>query len=152
MSGNMERVPPQNLEAEQSVLGSMLIDKDAIITATEFLTASDFYREGHQKLYEAMVALSERGEPVDLVTLMEELRQKNQLEAIGGMSYLTTLANMVPTAANVGYYARIAREKAVLRTLINAATRIVSRCFEAKEDVDEIMDEAEQAIDRKSVV
>ncbi|MDW7652418.1 MAG: replicative DNA helicase [Bacillota bacterium] len=146
MNGSMERVPPQSLEAEQSVLGSMLIDKDAIISATELLRATDFYRDGHQKIFEAMVLLSERGEPVDLVTLVEELRQKNQLEAIGGMSYLTTLANMVPTAANVGYYARIAREKAVLRTLINAATRIVSRCFEAKDEVDQIMDEAEQAI------
>ena len=146
MSGNIERVPPQNLEAEQSVLGSMLIDKDAIIASSEFLRASDFYRDGHQKIFQAMIDLSERGEPVDLVTLAEELRQHNQLENIGGMPYLTTLASIVPTAANVGYYAKIAQEKAVLRSLINSATRIVSRCFEAKDDVEEIMDEAEQAI------
>ena len=146
MSGNIERVPPQNLEAEQSVLGSMLIDKDAIIASSEYLKAKDFYRDGHQKIYQAMINLTERGEPVDLVTLAEELSQQNQLENIGGMAYLTTLANIVPTAANVGYYAKIAQEKAVLRSLINSATRIVSRCFEAKDDVDEIMDEAEQAI------
>ncbi|MCW3488950.1 replicative DNA helicase [Dethiobacter alkaliphilus] len=146
MSGNMERVPPQNLEAEQSVLGSMLIDKDAIVASSEYLRATDFYRDGHQKIYQAMLDLSERGEPVDLVTLAEELSQQNQLDNIGGMPYLTTLANIVPTAANVGYYARIVQEKAVLRSLINSATRIVSRAFEAKDDVEEIMDEAEQAI------
>jgi replicative DNA helicase len=146
LSGNLERIPPQNLEAEQSVLGSMLLDRDAISAAIEYLRAVDFYREGHQKIFQAMVALSERGEPVDLVTLVEELRGHNQLEAIGGMAYLTTLANVVPTSANVSYYARIVQEKAVLRSLINSATRIVTRCFEAKEDVEEILDDAEQSI------
>ena len=146
MSANIERVPPQNTEAEQSVLGSMLIDRDAIITATELLRTTDFYREGHQKIFQAMVSLTERSEPVDLVTLVEELRQQNQLESMGGVAYLTTLANIVPTAANVGYYARIVREKSVLRSLINTATRIVTRGFEAKDNVDEILDEAEQAI------
>lgn len=146
MSGNMERIPPQNLEAEQSVLGAMLLDRDAIITATEYLNAGDFYRDGHQKIFKAMVALSERGEPVDLVTLVEELRGESQLEAIGGIGYLTSLANTVPTSANVGYYARIVREKAVLRSLINTATRIVARSFEAKEDVEEILDDAERSI------
>jgi replicative DNA helicase len=134
------------MEAEQSVLGSMLLERDAIISATEYLRAVDFYRDGHQKIFEAMVVLTERGEPVDLVTLVEELRVKNQLDAIGGMSYLTTLANAVPTSANVSYYARIVQEKALLRSLINGATRIVTRCFEAKDDVDEIMDEAEKTI------
>lgn len=146
MSGFMERVPPQNLEAEQSVLGAMLIDRDAIITAAEILRPEDFYRDGHQKIYRAMVKLTERGEPVDLITLAEELGQKSQMEAIGGLPYLTTLANVVPTAANSGYYARIVQEKAILRAMIHAATRIVSRCFEAADDVDEIMDEAERTI------
>lgn len=146
MSQSLERIPPQNMEAEQSVLGAMLLDKDAIITAIELLRSSDFYREGHRKIFQAMVALSERGEPVDLITLLEELRGHNQLEAIGGMGYLTTLANTVPTSANAGYYARIVQEKAVLRSLISTATRIVTRCFEAKEDVDEILDEAERAV------
>lgn len=146
MTGSLERIPPQNIEAEQSVLGSMLIDKDAIITAAEYLRATDFYRDGHQKIFSAMTALSERGEPVDLVTLVEKLGRHNQLESIGGMSYLTTLANIVPTAANVAYYARIVRDKAVLRSMINAATRIVTRSFEAVDNVDEILDEAEKAI------
>ncbi|MBS4030406.1 MAG: replicative DNA helicase [Clostridiales bacterium] len=146
MTGSLERIPPQNIEAEQSVLGSMLINKDAIIAAAEYLRAADFYRDGHQKIFSAMTALSERAEPVDLVTLVEELGRHNQLESIGGMSYLTTLANIVPTAANVAYYARIVRDKAVLRSMINAATRIVTRSFEAADNVDEILDEAEKAI------
>src|SRR5690554_2590240 len=146
MSGINERIPPQNLEAEQSVLGSMLIDKDAIVTAAERLKETDFYRESHRKIFTAMVDLAERNEPVDLITLAEELTQKGQLEALGGFPYLTTLANVVPTAANVGYYVRIVQEKAVLRTMINAATRIVSRCFESKEPVEDIVDEAEKTI------
>lgn len=146
MSAAMERVPPQNLEAEQSVLGSMLIDREAIVIASELVRPTDFYREGHQKIFEAMLALSERGEPVDLITLSEELEQQNLLETVGGISYLTTLANIVPTAANVSYYARIVQEKAVLRSMINTATQIVSRCFEAKDDVEEILDDAEKAI------
>ncbi|MGI6658722.1 MAG: replicative DNA helicase [Dethiobacteraceae bacterium] len=142
----MERVPPQNIEAEQSVLGSMLIDRDAIITAAEMLKPSDFYRDGHQKIFTAMLALAERNEPVDLITLAEELEQQKQLEAIGGLPYLTTLANLVPTAANIGYYAKIVQEKAVLRAMIHAATGIVSRCFEANEPLEEIIDEAEKTI------
>lgn len=146
MTGNLERIPPQNLEAEQSVLGSMLIDRDAILTATELLRADDFYKDSHQAIFRAMVSLSERGEPVDLVTLAEVLNQKNRLENVGGIPYLTSLANAVPTAANVAYYSRIVREKAALRNLINASTKIVSRCFDAPDDVDQVMDEAEQAI------
>lgn len=146
MSGMMERVPPQNIEAEQSVLGSMLIDRDAIVASAELLKPSDFYREGHQKVFAAMVALAERSEPVDLITLAEELSQQNQLEAIGGLTYLTTLANVVPTAANVGYYVKIVQEKAVLRSMIHAATGIVSRCFEANDPLEEIVDEAEKTI------
>ena len=146
MSGINERIPPQNLEAEQSVLGSMLIDREAILTVAEILKPTDFYREGHQKIYSAMLALAERNDPVDLITLAEELALRNQLEELGGMPYLTTLANVVPTAANVAYYAKIVQEKAVLRSMINAATRIVSRCFEAQEPVEEIVDEAEKLI------
>lgn len=146
MTDTLERVPPQSLEAEQSVLGSMLIEKDAILAAAELLKPGDFYREAHQKIFQAMLNLAERNEPVDLVTLMEELRQSNQLEAVGGLPYLTTLANVVPTAANVTYYARLVREKAVLRSLINAATRIAADAYKGGRDVDEILDEAEQYI------
>jgi replicative DNA helicase len=142
----MERIPPQNLEAEQSVLGAMLIDREGILAAAEHLRPADFYRDAHQKIFRAMLALTDRGEPVDLITLVEELRQRNQLEATGGLTYLTTLANMVPTAANVGYYARIVRDKAVLRSLISASARIAARAFDAAGDADDILDEAEQTI------
>lgn len=146
MTGSLERIPPQNLEAEQSVLGSMLLDKEAIIIASEYLKPADFYRESHRQIFQAICALSDRNEPVDLVTLAEELRSRSVLEPVGGMGTLTLLANAVPTAANVAYYSRIVREKAILRTLINTATRIVTRSFEATGEVDEILDEAEQAI------
>jgi replicative DNA helicase len=146
MTGSLERIPPQNLEAEQSVLGSMLLDKEAIIIASEYLKPADFYRESHRQIFQAVCTLSDRDEPVDLVTLAEELRTRSVLEAVGGMSALTGLANAVPTAANVAYYARIVREKSVLRTLINTATRIVSRSFEASGEVEEILDEAERSI------
>lgn len=146
MNASMERIPPQNLEAEQSVLGSMLLDREAIAIVTELIRPTDFYRESHQKIFEAMLLLYDRGEPVDLITLSEELERQNLLENVGGINYLTTLANIVPTAANVAYYARIVQEKAVLRSLINTATQIVSRCFEAKEEVEEILDDAEKAI------
>ncbi|MBS4022058.1 MAG: replicative DNA helicase [Dethiobacter sp.] len=146
MADNAERIPPQNLEAEQSVLGSMLIDKDGIIAAAEHLRPTDFYRDGHQKIYQSMMALTDKGEPVDLVTLVEDLRSRGSLEAIGGLAYLTTLANLVPTAANVSHYARIVREKAVLRSLINASARIAAKAFSPTDNVDEVIDEAEQII------
>ncbi|MDP2871295.1 MAG: replicative DNA helicase [Bacillota bacterium] len=143
---SLERVPPQNLEAEQSVLGAMLIEKEAIIRAMELLGPDDFYREAHRGVYAAMASLFDRNEPVDLVTVSEELRGREQLEMCGGLTYLTALANSVPTAANIEHYALIVREKSILRRLISAATRVVSRCFEAREEVPEILDSAEQAI------
>ncbi|HHX77361.1 MAG TPA: replicative DNA helicase, partial [Firmicutes bacterium] len=146
MADLSDRVPPQNIEAEQSVLGSVLLAREAINSVAEILKAEDFYKESHRKLFQAMLFLTEKGEPVDVITLVEILRQQNNLEEIGGISYLTMLANMVPTAANVEYYARIVKQKAVLRQLINAATRIVARSFEAGDNLEEILDEAEQAI------
>jgi replicative DNA helicase len=146
MTGSLERIPPQNLEAEQSVLGSMLLDREAIIIASEYLKPTDFYRDSHRQIFQAICALCDRNEPVDLVTLAEELRSRSALEPVGGMGTLTLLAGAVPTAANVAYYARIVREKAILRTLINTATRIVTRSFEVTGEVEEILDEAEQAI------
>ena len=141
-----DRVPPQSKEAEQSVLGSMIIDKEAIYAAAELLVEQDFYSTAHQKIFSAVISLSEKGEPVDLVTLSEELQHGQSLEEIGGRSYLVTLANAVPTAANVQYHSQIVREKAILRSLIQAATGIVSRSFEAPSNVDEFLDEAEQLI------
>lgn len=141
-----DRVPPQSKEAEQSVLGSMIIDKEAIYSAAELLEEQDFYSTAHQKIYAGIISLSEKGEPVDLVTLSEELQHSQSLEDIGGRSYLVTLANAVPTAANIKYHSYIVREKAILRSLIHAATDIVSRSFEAPSNVDEFLDEAEQLI------
>jgi len=141
-----EKIPPQNLEAEQSVLGSMIIEKDAIFAATEVLSEEDFYRTSHQKIFNAIVKLTEKNEPVDLVTLSEELSSLGVLEEVGGNSYLTSLANAVPTAANVKYYATIVWEKALLRRMIRTSTEIVTRGYEPPEDVVEFLDEAEQMI------
>ena len=141
-----ERVPPQNIEAEQAVLGAMLIKKEAIIEVQEILQPDDFYREAHRLVYEAMLELSGNDEAVDLVTLTEQLRKSEQLEKIGGLPFITQLANAVPTAANVGYHAKIVKEKAELRNLINAATKIASAAYEDTDSVENIMDEAEKSI------
>jgi replicative DNA helicase len=142
----LERVPPQNVEAEQSVLGAMLLDRDAIARAIDIVSATDFYRDAHRVIFEAILRLFDRTEPVDLITVTEELRRASQLEAVGGVTYLATLANGVPTAANVEHYARIVSEKSLLRRLISAATAIAGRAFESREDTDVILDQAEQAI------
>ncbi|MEW6307994.1 MAG: replicative DNA helicase [Bacillota bacterium] len=145
-----DRLPPQNLEAEQSVLGSALLEKAAALRAAEVLRPDDFYREAHRLIFIAMVALSERGEPVDIVTVAEELTQSSSLEAAGGAAYLSTLANFVPTAANVEHYAHIVEEKAVLRQLIHIAGVISARCFEASEEAAVVLDQAERDIFRLS--
>ncbi len=142
----IDKIPPQSIEAEQSVLGSMIIDKEAIFSATELLGGADFYRTAHQKIFDAIVALSEKGEPVDLVTLADELQRRHSLEEAGGTAYLSALAGAVPTAANVQYYAIIVREKSILRSLIHTATKIVSGCYEGPPDVEEFLDTAEQQI------
>ena len=142
----LQKLPPQNLEAEQSVLGSMLIDKEALLEVTEILSPDDFYREVHQEIFKAFIHLSDHNEPIDLVTACAELEKKNMLEQVGGAVYLATLANITPTAANASYYAQIVREKSVLRRLIRASTEIVSKSYDYVEDVEEFLDEAEQTI------
>ena len=141
-----ERVPLQNIEAEQAVLGAMLIKKEAIVEVQEILRPDDFYREAHRIVYEAMTDLQNNDEAVDLVTLTEQLRKSEQLDKIGGISFVTQLANAVPTAANVTYHAKIVKEKAELRNLINAATEIAGAAYEDVENVETIMDEAEKKI------
>jgi len=140
------KIPPQNLEAEQSVLGGILIENQAINKVMEILTPDDFYRDGHRKIYAALIDLSERDEPADLITLTNELRKKDQLDAIGGASYLASLIDSVPTAANIEYYARIVREKAVLRKLIETSTEIITQSYQDRGDVENFLDEAEKAI------
>lgn len=140
------KIPPQNLEAEQSVLGGILIENEAINKVMEILTPDDFYRDGHRKIYAALIDLSERDEPADLITMTNELRKKDQLDAIGGASYLASLIDSVPTAANIEYYARIVREKAVLRKLIETSTEIITQSYQDRGDVENFLDEAEKAI------
>ena len=141
-----DRVPPQNIEAERSVLGAMLIKKEAITEAQEILQPEDFYRETHKIVFEAMMTLAENNEAVDIVTLTEELRKRDQFEKVGGMPFVTDLANAVPTAANVKFHAQIVREKAELRRLIDAATEIAGAAYEGTDDIADIMDNAEKKI------
>jgi replicative DNA helicase len=144
------KLPPQNIEAEQSILGGVLIENDALNTVVEFLEDGDFYREAHQKIFKSMIALSEKNEPLDLITLTNELKKKKELEAIGGASYLAGLVESVPTAANIAYYAKIVKEKSILRKLISAATEIVTKSYQESKDLEAFLDEAEQAIFRIS--
>lgn len=148
MSGELflDRVPPQNVEAEQAVLGAILLHSEALITSMERLSSDDFYRPIHQRIYEAMIELTEEDEPVDLITLTAKLQDKQQLEDIGGVTYLSELANAVPTAANIDYYAAIVEEKSMLRRLIRAATQIVSNGYASSDDVGDLLSEAEQRI------
>lgn len=142
----LERVPPQNNEAEQAVLGAMLIKKDAISAAAELLTSDDFYRAAHRIVFEAIMALYQANEAVDMITVTERLKKNGELEKAGGIAFITALANAVPTAANVVFHAQIVRQKAQLRHLINAATEIAGTAYEDAEPVEEIMDGAEKRI------
>ena len=142
----LKRVPPQNVDAEQSVLGAILLDNDSINQAIEILTAEDYYRESHREIFRAMVALSERNQPVDAITLTDTLRTGGALEAVGGVGYIAELAACVPTAANVGHYARIVREKALLRSLAAISTEIASGAYDSPPNVEEYLDESEHKI------
>jgi len=141
-----EKIQPQSLEAEMSVLGAMMMDKEAICKAVETLSEDAFYKTTHRKIYSAILDLFERNEPVDLVTLTNELKKKGELSNIGGAIYLTTILNSVPTSANVEYYIRIVNEKALIRGLIAAATEITSLAYQPVEDVPQLLDKAEQLI------
>jgi replicative DNA helicase len=140
------RLPPQSLEAERSVLGAMLIESEAIPRALTLLVPEDFYRDAHRAIYEAMLLLFERSEPVDLVTLSSELGKQGRLEAVGGAAYLTQLASGVPTAAHVERYAQMVRDRSLARQVIRAGTDIVARGFDPQIAADELLDEAEQRI------
>jgi len=141
-----EKIPPQNLQAEQSVLGSMLIDKNAIVRVIELLDPESFYRDAHRFIYEVILKLFDKGEPVDSITVTECLRNDGKLDAVGGSVYIADLINSVPTSANVEHYARIVEEKSVLRRLISAGTSIVRDAFEEPEDVNAVLDTAEKSI------
>lgn len=142
-----ERTPPNNIEAEQSVLGGMILSKDAIADVVEILRSDDFYRPAHQMVYDVITDLYGRGEPADAVTVFDELQKRGEMARVGGAAYLHTLTAVVPTAANAGYYAKIVREQAILRRLIEAGTRIVSFGYGGQnEEVDELVDRAQAEI------
>jgi replicative DNA helicase len=141
-----DRMPPQNIEAEQSVLGSLMIDKDAVIKIADLITPDDFYKDAHTKIFEAMLYLYENHEPIDILSLSNRLKDNGHLERIGGHAYLASLANSVPTAANIVHYTKIVEKKAILRKLIDNASQIVSNAYDEKNEVDEVLDLAEQKI------
>lgn len=142
----LERVPPQNIEAEQAVLGAMMIDKEAISKATEILREQDFYRQDHRVIFRVIVDLFNNSQAVDMVTIAEALKREGKLEDVGGVQFITYLANAVPTAANVSYHARIVEETGLVRQLINVATEIAGAGYEGTEDVNSLLDSAEQRI------
>ena len=144
--GNVDRIPPHNLEAEMAVIGSILVDREMMATVSEIVQPSDFYGHVHESIYGALVALYERGEPLDKVTVAEELRRRELLEKVGGAAYLSLMMETVPTAASAEYYAKIVREKSTLRGLIHAGTVITQIGFENEEDVDGALDRSEQIV------
>jgi replicative DNA helicase len=144
--GTLGRIPPQSIEAEQSVIGCMLLDKDVIPTVTEVLKPEDFYRADHKEIYEAVLDLFEKAEPIDLITVSEQLKTRGTLDNVGGLEYLTHIANLVPTTANAKHYAGIVEQKSLLRTLIKASSDIVNMGYEASEEVTIVLDRAEKTI------
>jgi len=140
------RTLPHNLEAEKSVLGAILIHNEAFNHAAELIDSRDFFRDAHRRIFDKMVALSERGDAIDFVTLKEELSRSGDLEEVGGPAYIASLADGVPRSANVEYYATIVKEKSTLRSLIHSANKILTDAYEAEEEPDLLLDEAERAI------
>ena len=141
-----DRLPPQSIEAEQAVLGSIFLDPETVVGALEFIESKDFYRRGHQVIFQSMLELNNHNEAIDIVTVTNALESKNQLEDVGGMAYLAELAVSVPTAANMEYYAKIVEQKAILRNLIHTATDIVTKGYEEGDELATILDEAERSI------
>jgi replicative DNA helicase len=134
------------MDAEQSVLGGILLENEAINKVAEHITEEDFYRESHRKIFLSMLELFEKNEPIDLITLTDVLKKKNHLEDVGGAAYLSSLVDNIATASNIAYYAKIVREKAILRRLVSAATEIVTKGYEDSEDVEDLLDQAERSI------
>jgi replicative DNA helicase len=147
---SVQKIPPQNVEAEQSVLGCLMLDKNAIIRVADILQAGDFYRQVHNIIFETMVELYEKGEPIDFLSMNNRLQERGQLEEIGGPAYLTSLVNLVPTAAHVLHYAKIVHRKKVLRDLISVSQDISQLGFSEEKDLELILDEAEQKVFRIS--
>ncbi len=145
-AAGLDRIPPQNIEAEQFILGAVLLENEALAAVIERLVPGDFYKDSHKKIFIAMLDLYEKNEPIDLITLTEQLNKKEQLEGIGGASYLSSIVGLVPTAANAKYHSKIVKEKSVLRSLIHTATEIVTMSYDAEQPVNELLDKAETKI------
>ena len=141
-----QRLPPQNLEAERSVLGALLIDKDAVVKVAEFLRPKQFYKDAHGQIYAAILSLYEKSEPADMITVPDELKKKKLLSKIGGVGYLSELATAVPTAANIEYYGRIVKDNSVKRDLISSASRIAEMGYDQETECAELIDKAEQSL------
>ncbi|ACA60698.1 replicative DNA helicase [Candidatus Desulforudis audaxviator] len=142
----LKRIPPQNIDAEQAVLGALFLEPEAFYRVADIIRPGDFYQHGHRLIYEAVVGLQEEGQPVDLVTVTDRLRRDGVLEKVGGAAYVASLVEMVPAATNIEYYARIIEEKALLRTLISVAARISEMGYDEREAADRLVDQAEQMI------
>ena len=140
------RVPPQNLEAEVSTLGALMLDSNAVIRVVDILGPDDFYRPQHQIIYKTILELFERREPIDVLSLTSRLREKGLLESVGGTSYLADLVNSVPTASNVAHYAEIVKKKKIMRELIRASSEIAELGYDESEDIDQALDDAEKRI------
>jgi replicative DNA helicase len=140
------KVPPQNIEAERSVLGALMLDKDAIIKVANLIRLGDFYNDNHNVIYEAMVDLYEQREPIDVLSLSNRLEEKKMLDKVGGSSYLTDLVNSVPSASNIVHYAKVVQKKSTLRKLITTAGEIAELGYNESEDVEKVLDEAEQKL------
>ncbi|NLT94009.1 MAG: replicative DNA helicase [Clostridia bacterium] len=145
-SSIFERIPPQNQEAEQAVLAAMMLDKDAVYEVIEILKDNDFYKEAHGILFQTITQLVEKGEPVDLITITERLRKDDNLEKVGGVGYIAEIANSIGTASSISHYAHIVKEKSLLRHLIKVASNIANRGYEAGEEPEELLDDAERMI------
>ena len=143
---DMTRIPPHSVESEQSILGSILLDKEAIITVSETINPDDFYKEAHKIIYESMIKLSNKSEPIDLITLTEELKKQGHLDDVGGISYITSLSTIVPTTSNVKYYADIVKEKSVLRKLIKVSNDIINLGYDGSTKIEDVLEVAEKKI------
>lgn len=142
----LDRLPPQNIEAEQSVLGAILLGQDALLKAVELLSPDDFYRDSHRRIFTAMIDLFEKSKAADIITVSDLLERKNELEAVGGVSYITSLASQVPTSANVRYHSKIVKEKALLRSVLWSTTEIAAKVYESSLDAEEVVDFAQKSI------
>lgn len=145
-SGLPEKLPPQSIEAEKSLLGCLMLDKDAILKVIDFLSPEDFYKTSHQEIYSACQDLFSKGEPIDILSLSNRLKEKGKLEEVGGMSYLTELVNTVPTASHVFHYAKIVQKKRILRDLISTSQEIGLLAYDESQDPEKLLDEAEKRI------